>query len=184
MDGDTSTNDAVLVAATGRAGGEICDDPASPLAKAFAEALESLCVELAQGLVRDGEGASKFVEIVVSEGRDEQECLEVAFTVAHSPLVKTAFFAADPNWGRVLAAIGRAGLDDLDVEGVRLSMGDCLIAESGCRAGSYDEEAVARVMAGDELQLRIALGRGNSSTTVWTSDFSYDYVKINAEYRS
>lgn len=184
IDGDTSTNDAVVLAATAAGRSTLCNELGSPLARAFTAALESICVELAQGLVRDGEGASKFVEIAVSGGADAQECLDVAFTVAHSPLVKTAFFAADPNWGRVLAAIGRSGLSNLDVSGVTLDINGLSIAEHGCRARHYDEQAVAAVMAKPELQLQIDLGRGVASESVWTSDFSYDYVRINAEYRS
>lgn len=184
VDGDTSTNDAVLLAATGASGAPLCDDADSALAKGFAEALESLCLELAQGLVRDGEGASKFVEIQVSGGRDEAECLDVAFTIAHSPLVKTALFAGDPNWGRLLAAIGRAGLANLDVTGVRIFINDLIIAENGARALDYVESQAAEVMRGEDLQLGIELSRGAAKACVWTSDFSYDYVRINAEYRS
>ncbi|MFT4769676.1 MAG: glutamate N-acetyltransferase/amino-acid N-acetyltransferase [Glaciecola sp.] len=184
VDGDTSTNDAALLAATGVSGKQLCDDPDSELAQVFAVALESLCLELAQGLVRDGEGASKFVEIQVSGGGDEAECLDVAFTIAHSPLVKTALFAGDPNWGRVLAAIGRAGLADLDVTGVRIFINDLIIAENGARAINYVEADVAELMRGEDLRLGIELGRGDALVSVWTSDFSYDYVRINAEYRS
>ncbi|MFK8042218.1 bifunctional glutamate N-acetyltransferase/amino-acid acetyltransferase ArgJ [Congregibacter sp.] len=184
VDGDTSTNDAVVLAATGIGGDSLCDDPDSELALALATALESLCIELAQALVRDGEGASKFVEINVSGGANEQECLDVAFTIAHSPLVKTALFAGDPNWGRVLAAIGRSGLSELDVTGVRVFINDLVIAEKGARSKDYVEAEVAQLMAGEELKLGIELGRGSVSASVWTSDFSYDYVRINAEYRS
>lgn len=184
VDGDTSTNDAVVLAATGAAGGEMINGRDDPRYAPLAEALESLSVELAQALVRDGEGASKFVEVKVSEGRDAAECLEVAFTIAHSPLVKTALFAGDPNWGRLLAAIGRADIADLDVGAVRILVNDTLIAERGARAASYSEEAGAAAMAGTDLRLHVTLGRGDASETVWTSDFSYDYVRINAEYRS
>ena len=184
VDGDTSTNDAVLLAATGAEGGAPMEDGDSPLARAFATALQSLCIELAQGLVRDGEGASKFVELQVSGGRSSAECLEVAFTLAHSPLVKTALFASDPNWGRLLAAIGRAELDDLDASAVRILINDVLIAEGGARAASYAEEDGAAAMAAQDLRIAIDLGRGDARETVWTSDLSYDYVRINAEYRS
>jgi glutamate N-acetyltransferase/amino-acid N-acetyltransferase len=156
----------------------------TPIATALGEALTDLCVELAQALVRDGEGASKFVEVCVSGGRDSDECLQVAFTIAHSPLVKTALFASDPNWGRILAAIGRAGLVDLDVTAVRILINDLPIAEGGSRASAYREEAAATAMAAAELRLDVELGRGEARETVWTSDFSYDYVRINAEYRS
>ncbi|MEO1080537.1 MAG: bifunctional glutamate N-acetyltransferase/amino-acid acetyltransferase ArgJ [Pseudomonadota bacterium] len=183
VDGDTSTNDAVLLAATGAAGNGNCS-AGSELAQAFAEALASLCLELAQGLVRDGEGASRFVAVEVSGGATPLECLDVAFTVAHSPLVKTALFAGDPNWGRILAAVGRAPIDDLDVNAVRIRLGGLPIAEGGARSPDYDEARVAEVMAGKELSLEVDLGRGSARDTVWTSDFSYDYVRINAEYRS
>ncbi|MFK7829193.1 MAG: bifunctional glutamate N-acetyltransferase/amino-acid acetyltransferase ArgJ [Congregibacter sp.] len=184
VDGDTSTNDAVLLAATGAAGGAVCDSEDAPLAVAFFAALESLSIELAQGLVRDGEGASKFVQIDVSGGASEQECLDVAFTVAHSPLVKTALFSSDPNWGRILAAIGRAGVKGLDVRGVRVAINDLPIAEAGCRAAEYNEERLSEAMQRRDLCLTIDLGRGHCAERVWTSDFSYDYVRINAEYRS
>lgn len=184
VDGDTSTNDAVVLAATGAAGGALCEREDSALARAFYDELEALAVELAQELVRDGEGASKFVEIDVSGGATQRECLDVAFTVAHSPLVKTALFASDPNWGRILAAIGRAGVADLDVGGVSIAINGIAIAHSGARATDYDEARVAEAMSGRDLQLAIDLGRGESKEIVWTSDFSYDYVRINAEYRS
>lgn len=184
VDGDTSTNDAVVLAATGYAEGTALTDADDPRTVAFAEALESLCLELAQGLVRDGEGASKFVEICVAEGRDAKECLDVAFTIAHSPLVKTALFAGDPNWGRLLAAIGRAGIDDLNVDSVRVLINDVLIAENGARATGYTEDAGAAAMAPSDLRICVNLGRGDATETVWTSDFSYDYIRINAEYRS
>jgi glutamate N-acetyltransferase/amino-acid N-acetyltransferase len=183
VDGDTSTNDAVLLAATGAAG----NTPAtvdSELGRAFAEALDSLCIELAQELVRDGEGASRFVSITVRGGATSQECLDVAFTVAHSPLVKTALFAGDPNWGRILAAIGRAPLEALDVTRVRISLSGLPIAELGGRSPGYDEAAVGAAMRERDIELVIDLERGAASETVWTSDLSYDYVRINAEYRS
>ena len=184
VDGDTSTNDAVLLAATGAAGAAGGADAEEALAVGFQEALDSLCLELALALVRDGEGASRFVEIVVAGGATPKECLAVAFTVAHSPLVKTALFAGDPNWGRILAAIGRAGLAALDVRAVRIAINGLAVAQCGCRAASYDEAAVAAVMARRELCLQIDLGRGAATERVWTSDLSYDYVRINAGYRS
>jgi glutamate N-acetyltransferase/amino-acid N-acetyltransferase len=184
VDGDTSTNDACVLVATGVAGNDPVTDSTSPLCNALREALERLCLVLAQGLVRDGEGASKFVSVQVDGGREEHECLDVAFTIAHSPLVKTALFASDPNWGRLLAAIGRAGLEDLDVDRVGLYLNDLLIASEGCRAASYTEEQGVAAMAPEEIVIRVELNRGNSSATVWTTDFSYDYVRINAEYRS
>jgi glutamate N-acetyltransferase/amino-acid N-acetyltransferase len=190
VDGDTSTNDAIVLAATGATApdgagpGAPCDDIDAPQVVALAEALESLCLELAQGLVRDGEGATKLVEINVSGGATEKECLDVAFTIAHSPLVKTALFAADPNWGRLLAAIGRAGVEDLDVTRVRIHIDDLPIAERGARAAAYEEAKLAAVMKQDALAINVDLQRGDARETVWTSDFSYDYVRINAEYRS
>ena len=184
VDGDTSTNDAVLLAASGAAGAARGANAEQALVAAFQEALDSLCLELALALVRDGEGASRFVEIAVAGGATPRECLAVAFTVAHSPLVKTALFAGDPNWGRILAAIGRAGVAALDVHSVRIAINGLAVAQSGRRAASYNEAATARVMAGRELCLHIDLGRGTAMERVWTSDLSYDYVRINAEYRS
>lgn len=146
--------------------------------------MEEVCVELAQALVRDGEGASKFVTVQVNGGASEQECLDVAFTIAHSPLVKTALFASDPNWGRLLSAIGRAGLESLDVDRVGVYLNEVLIAENGCRAASYTEEQGVAAMAPEDIVIRIELQRGDSSVKVWTTDFSYDYVRINAEYRT
>ena len=184
VDGDTSTNDAVVLVATGTAGNSVIEDRASESAQVLAGALDDLCIELARGLVRDGEGATRLVTVDVSAARTSQEALDVAFTVAHSPLVKTALFAGDPNWGRILAAVGRAGIADLDVTGVRITLGGEPIVAAGARAPDYDEERVAAVMARDEIELRIELGRGLERETIWTSDLSYDYVKINAEYRS
>lgn len=184
IDGDTSTNDACMLVATGAAGNALPASLDDPLCLALREALQTLCVELAQGLVRDGEGASKFVTVQVNGGRSEQECLDVAFTIAHSPLVKTALFASDPNWGRLLAAIGRAGLDALDVSRVGVYLNEVLIAENGCRAASYSEAQGVAAMAPEEIVIRIELQRGGATATVWTTDFSYDYVRINAEYRT
>ena len=139
---------------------------------------------LAQAIVRDGEGATRFITIQVEEAASAAEALTVAYCVAHSPLVKTAFFAGDPNWGRILAAVGRAGVDDLDVDRVRIWLDDVCLAEHGGRADGYSEEAAAERMAKQEIGIRVALGRGNASETVWTCDFSYEYVRINAEYRT
>jgi glutamate N-acetyltransferase/amino-acid N-acetyltransferase len=184
IDGDTSTNDACVLLATGRAGNEALVDIEGGLGRALYEALEQVCLELAQGLIRDGEGASKFVTVQVNGGLSEQECLEVAFTIAHSPLVKTALFASDPNWGRLLAAIGRAGVADLDVDQVGVYLNDILIAERGCRAATYTEEQGIAAMAPEDIEIRIELNRGQCEAAVWTSDFSYDYVRINTEYRT
>jgi glutamate N-acetyltransferase/amino-acid N-acetyltransferase len=183
VDGDTSTNDAVTLTATGQS-----DFVISPTdreaALAFQAALTELATELAQDIIRDGEGATKFVEITVSNAGSEAEADQVARTVAHSPLVKTALFASDPNWGRILAAVGRAGVSDLNVDAVSLSLNGILIAENGARAASYTEEAGVAAMAPEDLIISIDLGRGERSATLWTTDFSYDYVKINAEYRT
>ncbi len=184
IDGDTSTNDACVLLATGHAGNDTLNSVDSGLGCALAGAVEQLCLELAQGLIRDGEGASKFVTVQVNGGRSEQECLDVAFTIAHSPLVKTALFASDPNWGRLLAAIGRAGVADLDVNQVGVYLNDILIAERGCRAATYTEEQGVAAMAPEEIEVRIELNRGQCNAAVWTTDFSYDYVRINAEYRT
>lgn len=181
VDGDTSTNDACVAVATGLSG--VSPESDDDLAR-FTEAFDSLCLELAQAIVRDGEGATKFVSVEISGGRNEGECLDVAFTIAHSPLVKTALFASDPNWGRLLAAIGRAGLDGLDVDRVRLHLNDVLIAEQGARAVSYTEEQGQAVMNEEEIRIQVDLGRGAAEATVWTTDLSHDYVRINAEYRT
>jgi glutamate N-acetyltransferase/amino-acid N-acetyltransferase len=184
VDGDTSTNDACVLVATGAAGTPPISDDGSPSYQALLKALEQVCLALAQGLVRDGEGASKFVTVQVNGGLTEQECLDVAFTIAHSPLVKTALFASDPNWGRLLAAIGRAGLVELDVDSVAVYLNEVLIAEQGCRAASYTEEQGVAAMTPEDILIRVELNRGSSTASVWTTDFSYDYVRINAEYRT
>jgi glutamate N-acetyltransferase/amino-acid N-acetyltransferase len=182
VDGDTSTNDAVTLSATGQSGVEIT--AGSEHAGHFARALTTLMIELAQDIVRDGEGASKFVEIRVIGGESEAACNQVARTVAHSPLVKTALFASDPNWGRILAAIGRAGLEDLNTDAVSMRLNGVLIAEHGARAASYTEEKGQEAMAAGDLVIDIALNRGDAEAVIWTTDLSYDYVRINAEYRT
>lgn len=182
IDGDTSTNDAFVVMGTGRAGG----DPISGAGKAYDELLDvltPLVVELAERTVRDGEGATKFVTIRVEQGASPAECLQVAYTIAHSPLVKTALFAGDPNWGRFCMAIGRS-VPSLEPDAVDLYLDDVQVASGGLVADTYTEEAGAGVMARDEFTVRVVLGRGTASETVWTSDLSYEYVRINAEYRS
>ncbi|MEH6516587.1 MAG: bifunctional glutamate N-acetyltransferase/amino-acid acetyltransferase ArgJ [Halioglobus sp.] len=184
VDGDTSTNDACVLLATGKAGNVELVSRDGALYEALREAVLDVCQHLAQALVRDGEGASKFVTVQVSSGVSEQECLDVAFTIAHSPLVKTALFASDPNWGRLLAAIGRAEIDNLDVSLIAVYLNDVLIAEGGCRAASYTEEQGVAAMAPEEIAIRVELNRGAHEAKVWTTDFSYDYVRINAEYRS
>ena len=182
VDGDTSTNDAVTLSATGQSGIEI--KAGSDHAEHFARALTTLMIELAQDIVRDGEGASKFVEIRVMGGESEAACNQVARTVASSPLVKTALFASDPNWGRILAAIGRAGLEDLDTHAVSIHLNGVLIAQHGARAASYTEEKGQEAMRPGDLLIDIALNRGDAEAVIWTTDLSYDYVSINAEYRT
>ncbi|MBW7925789.1 MAG: bifunctional glutamate N-acetyltransferase/amino-acid acetyltransferase ArgJ [Burkholderiaceae bacterium] len=204
VDGDTSTNDSFVLVATGaspvaiyaRTGdgaapaGSVADGAAGsgaadgPAARALREAIVSVARELAQAIVRDGEGATKFISVHVEGARDDDEAAAVAFTVAHSPLVKTAFFASDPNLGRILAAVGRAGVADLDVDRVDLYLDDVHVATRGGRHPGYREEEGQRVMRKAEIDVRIVLGRGSASTTVWTCDLSHDYVSINADYRS
>ncbi|TCT23042.1 bifunctional glutamate N-acetyltransferase/amino-acid acetyltransferase ArgJ [Thiobaca trueperi] len=184
IDGDTSTNDACVLAATGALGNPLLDDAASADFAALQAAVEAVCVDLATAIVRDGEGATKLVTVQVEQAADLTEARQVAYTIAHSPLVKTALFASDPNWGRILAAVGRAGLADLDIERIRIHLGEVLIVTDGGRAPDYTEAAGAAVMAEPEILIRVALGRGETGTRVLTCDFSYDYVRINAEYRS
>ena len=183
VDGDTSTNDAVTLTATGQSD-FVISPTTTDAAQSFQSALNSLAAELAQDIVRDGEGATKFVAIEVVGATSVAEADLVARTVAHSPLVKTALFASDPNWGRILAAIGRAGVENLDVDAVSLTINGELIAEHGARAESYTEQAGVVAMAPQDLLISIELARGNETATIWTTDFSYDYVKINAEYRT
>lgn len=180
VDGDTSTNDALMLIATGKSGVVITDVNRAHLQAAITE----VATALAQAIVRDGEGATKFITIQVEGGKDETECKKVGYAIAHSPLVKTAFFASDPNLGRILAAIGYAGIADLDVEALKLYLDDVLVAENGGRALSYQEEDGQRVMKQSDITIRVVLNRGKVNATLWTCDFSYDYVKINASYRS
>ncbi|MCW5655000.1 bifunctional glutamate N-acetyltransferase/amino-acid acetyltransferase ArgJ [Hydrogenophaga sp.] len=184
VDGDTSTNDSFVVVATGRAGHAPITDLDSAAGQALLAALVPLARQLAHAIVRDGEGATKFITVQVEGGRDAGECLKAAYAVAHSPLVKTAFFASDPNLGRILAAVGYAGIDDLDVSGIDLHLGEVHVVTSGGRHPDYREEDGQRVMKQAEILVRIGLGRGQASETVWTCDFSHDYVTINADYRS
>lgn len=183
VDGDTSTNDSLILMATNLAGNaEITESSADFVV--LRDALTDVAIELAQAIVRDGEGATKFMTVTVEGGKDEAECRKVAYAIAHSPLIKTAFFASDPNLGRILAAIGYAGIDDLDVNNMELYLGDVLVAEKGGRAASYKEEQGAAIMKESDILVRVVLNRGKAHCTVWTCDFSYDYVKINADYRS
>ncbi len=184
VDGDTSTNDSFLLIAAGTAGLPEIRSKRDPAYAPLFETLRAVAIELAQALARDGEGATKFVTVQVEGGRNRAECLRVAKTIAHSPLVKTALFASDPNLGRILAAIGYAGIEDLDANAVRLWLGEVLVAEAGGRSANYVERNAAGVMAQPEILIRVDLARGSAAETVWTCDFSYDYVKINAEYRT
>jgi glutamate N-acetyltransferase/amino-acid N-acetyltransferase len=183
VDGDTSTNDSFILIATGHAGNReiIEEDNDYEILKA---AILEVAIELAQAIVRDGEGATKFITIQVESGLDNAECRKVGFAIAHSPLIKTAFFASDPNLGRILAAIGYAGIESLDISKIELYLGDFLVAEKGGRATSYTEHQGQEVMKHSEIRMRILLNRGHAKATIWTCDFSYDYVKINADYRS
>ena len=183
VDGDTSTNDSYVMVATGQSGAAFANesDAGWPEVKA---AIIAVSVELAQAIVRDGEGATKFITVAVEGGKTIEECRQVGYAIGHSPLVKTAFFASDPNLGRILAAVGYAGIGDLDVDGVRVWLDNVLVAEKGGRAAAYKEEDGARVMAQAEITVRVDLGRGAAQASVYTCDFSYDYVKINADYRS
>lgn len=184
VDGDTSTNDAFIVVATGKAGNvEITQQDSSDFAQ-LQQAVTAIAADLAKMIVRDGEGATKFITVQIEAGKDAEECAKVAYAIAHSPLVKTAFFASDPNLGRILAAIGYAGVGDLNVDIIQLYLDDVLVAEKGGRAAHYQEADGQRVMNQSEITIRVVLNRGTASTTVWTCDFSYDYVKINASYRS
>ncbi len=184
VDGDTSTNDSFILMATGKAGNAEISDAASAEYQALAEAVCAIALELAQAIIRDGEGATKFITVHVEGGQNEAECKQVGYAIAHSPLTKTAFFASDPNLGRILAAVGYAGIDDLDVSGVRMWLDDVLVSKDGGRNPEYREEQGAAVMKQAEITIRIDLGRGDATASVWTCDLSYDYVKINADYRS
>lgn len=183
VDGDTSTNDSFVMIASGQSGACFAAETDAGWAEVKA-AIIAVSVELAQAIVRDGEGATKFITVAVEGGKDVEECRKVGYAIGHSPLVKTAFFASDPNLGRILAAIGYAGIADLDVDGVKVWLDDVLVAENGGRAAAYKEEDGARVMAQAEITVRVDLGRGSAAARVYTCDFSYDYVKINADYRS
>ena len=183
VDGDTSTNDSLILMATGQSGiAEIQVN--TPEYTQLRDAMTEVAILLAQAIVRDGEGATKFMTIKVEGGRDVEECRKVGYAIAHSPLIKTAFFASDPNLGRILAAIGYAGVEGLDVNNMQLYLGDVLVAEHGGRAAAYEEAQGAAVMKEPEILVRVVLNRGKAEATVWTCDFSYDYVKINADYRS
>jgi glutamate N-acetyltransferase/amino-acid N-acetyltransferase len=180
VDGDTSTNDAVMLVATGSSGVQI-DEANFEL---FLEQLTAIFTELAQSIIRDGEGANKFVTVTVDSAENIKEALAVAYAVAESPLVKTALTASDPNWGRILAAVGRADVSDLDVSKIQISLNSVLIAENGGRAPSYTEAQGQQAMQAEDIEILIQLNRGQVSETLWTTDLSYEYVRINAEYRT
>lgn len=184
IDGDTSTNDSCIFVATGQAGGAEITSTEDARYATVLEVLVRVMKRLAQLIVRDGEGATKFMTVAVEGGADTQECCDIAYSIAHSPLVKTAFFASDPNWGRILAAIGYAGVKNLEVEKIQVWLDDVQICKDGGAAADYTEAEGARVMAQPEITIRVDLGRGQAKDTVYTCDLSYDYVKINADYRS
>ena len=183
VDGDTSTNDACVLIATGKSD---CNTLSATHAEheKFASAVTDICIELAQAIVRDGEGASKFVTVRIESAESKNEARRVAYTIAHSPLVKTALFASDPNWGRILAAVGRAGVKGLDINAIQIYLDNVCIVSDGGRDASYTEEAGQQVMSQDEIMIRVVLNRGQDSATIWTSDLSHDYVTINSEYRT
>ena len=184
VDGDTSTNDAFVLIATGQADMTEVVDAKSTAYTALVEGVIAVAAELAQAIIRDGEGATKFITVRVEGGRKEEECRKVAYAIAHSPLVKTAFFASDPNLGRILAAVGYAGVPDLAVDKVELYLDDVLVAKNGGRSPDYREADGYRVMKQAEITVRVVLNRGAAAATVWTCDLSHDYVTINAEYRT
>ena len=184
VDGDTSTNDSFVVAATGRSAAPAIASLHDPRCAQLQGALSGLAHELALAVVRDGEGASKFIRITVERGRSEREASQVAYSVAHSPLVKTAMFASDPNLGRILSSVGASGIADLDPSGVQLYLNDVWVARDGARHPDYREQDGQRVMRGTDILVRIVLGRGDASASVWTCDLSHQYVSINADYRS
>ena len=184
VDGDTSTNDSFVAIATGQSKAPAIAGINTPDGRAFTRALLELSIELAQAIVRDGEGATKFITIRIDGGKSTDECRQIAYAIGHSPLVKTAFFASDPNLGRILAAVGYAGVDDLDQSKIDLYLDEVLVAKSGARNDSYLEVDGKRVMQQEEITVRVVLNRGDAATTIWTCDLSHDYVSINADYRS
>lgn len=184
VDGDTSTNDACVLMASGTAALPIVSSAQSPAFSVLCDTVRQVCMDLAREVIRDGEGATKLVEVVVESAADREEARCVAYAIAHSPLVKTALFASDPNWGRILAVVGRAGVPDLDINGVEIWLDDVCIVRDGARAPDYTEAAGQAVMDRAELAITVRLGRGTADTRVLTCDLSYDYVRINAEYRT
>jgi len=184
VDGDTSTNDACMLVATGKVTQAVIDSEQHPDYLTLLNAITDILEQLAKAIVLDGEGATKLINIVVKGGQSRQECSDVAYTIAHSPLVKTAFFASDPNWGRILAAVGRSGINGLDIDALTIFLDDVCLVRHGGRADDYTEERGQAVMNQDEIIVTVDLQRGQSETKIWTCDLSYDYVKINAEYRT
>tara|TARA_B110000046_G_scaffold186015_1_gene231397 strand:- start:5718 stop:6932 length:1215 start_codon:yes stop_codon:yes gene_type:complete len=182
VDGDMSTNDSCMLIATGAS--HLCLDEDSELVAKFSKALTDIMQQLAHAIVRDGEGATKFISVEVEGGANSEECLQVAYAIAHSPLIKTAMFASDPNWGRILNAVGYSGVPNLNVKTLTIHLGDLLLVDHGGCASSYTETEGQKVMDQDEITIRVNLKRGDVKETVWTTDLSYDYVKINADYRS
>ncbi|WP_075171532.1 bifunctional glutamate N-acetyltransferase/amino-acid acetyltransferase ArgJ [Neptunomonas phycophila] len=183
IDGDTSTNDSCMLVATGRSGAIVSSSDTEALSL-FVEAINEVMLEIALAIVKDGEGATKLVTVSVESAATQEEALKTAYTVAHSPLVKTALFASDPNWGRILAAVGRAGIENFDLETLKIYLDDVCIVENGGRAASYTEDAGQAVMNQENILIRIVLNRGDVNETVWTTDLSHEYVTINADYRS
>jgi glutamate N-acetyltransferase/amino-acid N-acetyltransferase len=184
VDGDTSTNDACVLAATGKSQAPAITQKDSNAWRIWYDGLKQILLKLAHAIVRDGEGATKFVSIVVEQGASESDCLEIAYTVAHSPLVKTALFASDANWGRILAAVGRAPVDDLDVDDVSIYINSTCVLDQGNIAADYTDERGQQAIAPEEIELRIVLHAGEASATIWTTDLSHEYIRINAEYRT
>jgi len=184
VDGDTSTNDACVLFSSGEANNELINDINSDAYIVFEEAITDVCCKLAQAIVRDGEGATKYITIIVNQGSNPKECLNVAYKIAESPLVKTAFTASDANWGRILAAVGNSGIHDLDINKVDIYLDDICIVEKGQRSENYTEDKGKKIMAQDEIKLSVNLGRGTCSEKIWTTDLSHEYITINAEYRS
>ena len=184
VDGDTSTNDACMLVATGKSSSVSIDSESHPDYIKLRDVITEIHEQLAKAIILDGEGATKLINIQVKSGLTEQECLDVAYTIAHSPLVKTAFFASDPNWGRILAAVGRSGINNLDINALQIFLDDVCLVSQGGRSADYTEERGQAVMNQDQIMVRVDLNRGAASSQIWTCDLSYDYVKINAEYRT
>lgn len=184
VDGDTSTNDACVLIASGTSAAPAISDQNEELYQSFVSAVTTVFKNLAHAIIRDGEGATKFVTVRVDSAQTDAEALLVAYAISHSPLIKTALFASDPNWGRILAAVGRAGVDELDVGRINIYLDDVCIVESGGAAASYTEEQGQAIMNQEDILIRVELNRGSVSETVWTTDLSHDYVSINADYRS